>query len=117
MVTVRLMHRHQGRHDTVREKLISGRPSDYVRYVVVDGRREPVVKEQELLDALPRDFLAGGRKVVEHLLMVDDVGGLAGSTAVAKPKLFRGWGKYFDAYSLLICREGRRRVDALKERR
>lgn len=101
---VELQHRHHGRHEVVKSAKIFGRPSDYVSYVTNGGRREPVVDEAKLLRAIPDGLSPVLKSPQKILLMVEDVRGGGSSTAVAKPTLFRPWGKYFDAWSLNITR-------------
>ena len=86
---VTLTRRHHGAHLTLKELVI---PTDYVALVKIE-EDEPVVDEASLLAALPPKWISVEASRV--LLIADD-------TYVRQPKSFRKFGKYFDAYSVMV---------------
>ena len=109
-----LSRRRHGIHQPVRTCEVPGRTSDYVRSRpdAILGRTYTVV-EDKLLAALPAGFLPHASTRI--LLTVSD-GPDEGSTAVVTPRRFRPWGKYFDAYILLLERDQRPSWRTMHER-
>ena len=94
---VQLTRRHYGVHDLVKEADIPGSLTDYAAVKPPSGSpydgREYAIDESKLADALPEGFLPV--PVPKVLLGIDD-------TAQSGLKVFRDWGKYFDAYMLWL---------------
>ncbi len=98
---IQLTHRHYGVHDLVKEADIPGGLSDYATVKPPSGSpydgREYTIDEAKLAAALPEGFLLVPVRRV--LLGIDD-------TAQSGLKVFRDWGKYFDAYMLWLRTPG-----------
>lgn len=87
-----LAFRHFGRHSFEKSAILDVPYNE----IVSERDGEPVVDEDALIAAMPPGWLR--QKPSTVLLMVED-------SAVGSPIRFRGWGKYFDAYSLTLYPE------------
>ena len=96
-MNVQLTRRHYGVHDLVKEADIPGSLADYATVKPPSGSpydgREYDINETKIATALPDGFLPV--PVPKVLLGIDD-------TAQSGLKVFRDWGKYFDAYMLWL---------------
>lgn len=90
-----LRHRNYGVHTFVKEVELKGTVSDYIDSELMekDSRDECWVFENKLIEELPGGFLPVAPK---QILLV------AGDSGQFNTKIFRSWGKYFDAYSLSL---------------
>lgn len=94
---IQLTRRHYGVHDLVKEADIPGTLADYATVKPASGSpydgREYAIDEEKLAVALPEGFLLA--PVPRVLVGIDD-------TAQSGLRMFRDWGKYFDAYMLWL---------------
>jgi hypothetical protein len=97
---IKLWHRHHGIHNLIKESEIEG---TLRKYATRKAPREDdyIIKEDILISALPEDFLPV--KVNKIMLCVEDKN-KSGSTGQRSLKKFRNWAKYFDAYTIELCR-------------
>ncbi len=109
MVHIILYHRHYGKHSPIKDTFVRGRYESFVAKIPDAHDTEYFVDEKKLIDRLPDDFLPkkclGSCKCqnpLRHILLM--IGDMHSSYSIMYPIIFGRWGKYFDAYSLGICR-------------
>jgi hypothetical protein len=93
-----LNHRHYGIHTPVKETEIEGKFEDYYF-------GEDQINEDLLLKNLPEGFLPiSPSKVLLMVQEVNSTGEIIGGKGQRGLSKFRNWAKYFDSYSLELCK-------------
>jgi hypothetical protein len=95
---LKLFHRHYGVHSLQKEIKIKPKFTDVVKFPD-DPNADFAIDERAILDNMPAGFLP-----VKPDKVLLTVGDKYGSTAQRHPINFRHWGKYFDSYSLELCK-------------
>ena len=106
IMKVRLFKRHYGVHTMVKETEIDGTLRRYIKKYDGEENKNRVgdfytINEERLIGALPKNFLPVEPSKV--LVCVQDKSKM-GSTGQSNLSTFRNWAKYFDSYSIELCR-------------
>lgn len=92
-----LNKRHYGVHSLVKEVEIEGTFRNYAKKI---GDDDYQINEQKLIESIPKDFLPVDPK---NILLT--VGESWGSTGQIGLSIFKNWSKYFDCYSIELCKK------------
>ena len=96
-----LGHRHLGLTYFVKELAIPVCFSDTVKLLKSQTEIDFIIKEEKLIAAIASRSISFLPCIPNQiLLLVADADGNA--TAVSKPRMFKKWGKYFDAYTITV---------------
>jgi hypothetical protein len=95
---IKLFQRHFGVHTLIKEIDVPLRFGSIVKKPK-DPNDDFTIDEDSVLENIPDRWLPV--KPEKTLLTIGDKWG---STAQRSPKKFRGWGKYFDAYTLELAK-------------
>jgi hypothetical protein len=95
---IKLFKRHYGVHSLVKEIDVPLKFAAIVKKPK-NANDDFIIDEDSVLENIPAKWLS-----VKPDKILLTVGEKWGSTAQRSPKRFRGWGKYFDAYSLELAK-------------